>query len=157
MQPVFAKIVVLGILTTLCGCASVLSDSVYPVAINSSPSAAEVTVTNRNGDEVFRGQTPTQVELKAGAGFWKGENYTVAYSKPGYEPCEAKIERNIDNWYFGNILLGGIPGGLIIDPATGAMWKLEDVNTALTPTTASKSHNQNSTGRLQPVEKLTKK
>ncbi|MDR1896957.1 MAG: hypothetical protein LBR10_09235, partial [Prevotellaceae bacterium] len=31
----------------------------------------------------------------------------------------------IDGWYFGNLLLGGWPGMLIIDPLTGAMWKIE--------------------------------
>lgn len=32
----------------------------------------------------------------------------------------------VDGWYFGNLLLGGFLGMLIIDPATGAMWKIEN-------------------------------
>jgi hypothetical protein len=32
----------------------------------------------------------------------------------------------MDGWYIGNILFGGVIGFLIVDPATGAMWKLGD-------------------------------
>jgi hypothetical protein len=31
----------------------------------------------------------------------------------------------VDGWYFGNLLFGGLIGLLIVDPATGAMYKLE--------------------------------
>ena len=34
------------------------------------------------------------------------------------------IDTELDAWYFGNILLGGVIGMLIVDPATGAMYKL---------------------------------
>ena len=32
----------------------------------------------------------------------------------------------MDGWYAGNILIGGLLGLLIIDPATGSMWKLDE-------------------------------
>lgn len=32
----------------------------------------------------------------------------------------------MDGWYMGNLLFGGFIGFLIVDPATGAMWKLDD-------------------------------
>jgi len=31
----------------------------------------------------------------------------------------------VNGWYFGNILLGGLIGMLIVDPATGAMYRLD--------------------------------
>ena len=32
----------------------------------------------------------------------------------------------MDGWYIGHILFGGLIGFLIIDPATGSMWKLNE-------------------------------
>ena len=69
--------------------------------------------------------------MKAGAGFFKGENYTVAFQKAGYGSYEATITRGIDGWYFGNLLFGGLIGILIVDPATGAMWTLKDLHVEL--------------------------
>ncbi|KGQ53534.1 hypothetical protein IO44_11000, partial [Gallibacterium anatis str. Avicor] len=34
------------------------------------------------------------------------------------------VTPKIDGWYIGNILFGGIVGLLIVDPITGAMYKL---------------------------------
>lgn len=49
------------------------------------------------------------------------------------------ITFKLDGWYFGNILIGGLLGMLIIDPATGAMWKIETefLNETLSISTAS--------------------
>lgn len=42
------------------------------------------------------------------------------------------LSANLNGWYFGNILFGGPLGILIVDPASGAMWKLpESVNASL--------------------------
>lgn len=45
------------------------------------------------------------------------------------------LQANLNPWYFGNLLFGGFIGFLIVDPATGAMWKIEDtmVSTTLAP------------------------
>ena len=45
------------------------------------------------------------------------------------------LEASIDPWYFGNFLVGGFIGILVVDPATGAMWKIEDtsISTSLEP------------------------
>lgn len=32
----------------------------------------------------------------------------------------------MDGWYVGNIIFGGLIGLLLVDPITGAMWKLPD-------------------------------
>ncbi|MCX4027392.1 hypothetical protein H0A36_10465 [Endozoicomonas sp. SM1973] len=36
------------------------------------------------------------------------------------------ITSTLDGWYFGNLFLGGLIGMLIVDPLTGAMFKLQD-------------------------------
>ncbi|HEY5968354.1 MAG TPA: hypothetical protein VIU35_10260, partial [Chitinophagaceae bacterium] len=35
------------------------------------------------------------------------------------------VECKLNGWYFGNLLIGGLIGLLIVDPATGAMYRLE--------------------------------
>ncbi len=120
------SIVALTFLLFISGCASIVSKSNYPVAINSMPEGATITITAKNGQQIYKGKTPTTVTLKSGAGFFTGASYSVAFEKPGYEPQTAVIEKQLDGWYIGNILFGGVIGFLIVDPATGAMWKLPD-------------------------------
>lgn len=120
---------------TCVSCASIVSKSIYNVRLNSSPAAANVQVFDRKGREIFNGTTPTQVELKSGAGYFKKAEYIVKYSKDGYLTKEVTISADINGWYFGNIVFGGLIGFLIVDPATGAMYRLDqtDLNETLAP------------------------
>lgn len=115
------------------GCASIVSDSKYPVAVTSSPSGAAYEIFNEGGVSVRSGVTPDEVTLRAGAGYFDGEKYTVTYRKDGYTSSTQTIESGIDGWYWGNIVIGGLIGMLIVDPATGAMYTLpEKINSTLT-------------------------
>ena len=120
-------------------CASIVSKSTYPLSINSSPSNAKVSITDKKGKEIYLGNTPATVKLKAGAGFFSKAEYQVKFSSPGYDDKIVPITFKLDGWYFGNILIGGLLGMLIIDPATGAMWKIETefLNETLSKSTAS--------------------
>jgi len=120
-------------------CASIVSKSTYPLSINSSPSNAKVSITDKKGKEIYLGNTPATVKLKAGAGFFSRAEYQVKFSSPGYDDKIVPITFKLDGWYFGNILFGGLLGMLIIDPATGAMWKIETefLNETLSKSTAS--------------------
>jgi hypothetical protein len=106
-------------------CASIVSKSIYPLSINSNPSNANVSIIDKKGREVYVGNTPAVVKLKASAGFFSKAEYQIKFSSPGYNDKIVQVSSDIDGWYFGNILLGGLLGMLIIDPATGAMWKLD--------------------------------
>ncbi|MEE4954747.1 hypothetical protein V2K54_02550 [Pseudomonas alliivorans] len=66
------------------GCASIVSDSKYPVAVTSSPSGAAYEIVNESGVSVRSGVTPDEVTLRAGAGYFDGEKYRVTYRKDGY-------------------------------------------------------------------------
>ncbi|MGD1823645.1 MAG: hypothetical protein ACPKM0_12900 [Pleomorphochaeta sp.] len=110
---------------TLSSCASILSDSSYPVTISSSPTEANIVIRNSSNIVVYKGTTPALVKLDASNGFFKKENYTITFSKEGYEESIYTIENHLDGWYWGNILAGGLIGMLIIDPSTGAMWSLD--------------------------------
>ena len=111
--------------TVASSCASIVSKSSYNVRLASSPDDAIVQVIDRNGREIFNGKTPTQVVLKCGAGYFRKATYTIRYTKPGFLSKEVTINSDINGWYFGNIVFGGLIGFLIVDPATGAMYKLD--------------------------------
>lgn len=124
------------------GCASIVSKSDYPVTISSNPQGAEITIVDDDGVTVFRGTTPTTTTLEAKAGFFKGQDYIVTFTLDGHQPVEAKIKRGLDGWYlFGNILIGGLIGWLIVDPLTGAMWTLKDLNVVMNPETGAQLTN----------------
>lgn len=111
-------------LTTLSGCASILSDQVYPVSVTSSPNQASYEVKDQDGIVVAAGTTPDTLKLSANAGFFDGELYTFNFQKDGYSDATFTLNSGVDGWYWGNILFGGILGMLIVDPATGAMFDL---------------------------------
>lgn len=115
------------------GCATILSKSAYDVRIDSSPKAAIVTIYNRQGLEVYSGQTPCHAMLKPGGGYFKKAVYSIEFSKPGYSDRKITLRADLNGWYFGNLLIGGPIGFLIVDPATGAMYKLKntDINASL--------------------------
>ena len=115
------------ILLLTVGCASIVSKSNYPVTITSSPEGAIITITDKYGRHIFKGKTPTTITLSSKAGFFSGASYTVKFEKPGYEPQTLVINAELDGWYIGNIFFGGLIGFLIVDPATGAMWKLPPI------------------------------
>ena len=106
-------------------CASIVSKSVYPITINSTPPEARITITDKKGVEIYTGETPAIVKLKAGSGYFSQAEYQVRFEKPGYETKVLPVVFKLDGWYWGNILSGGLLGMLVIDPLTGAMFKLD--------------------------------
>lgn len=112
------------ILATLSGCSTIFSRSNYDVVINSIPDGAYFVITNRAGHKIQNGVTPTKVTLKSSAGYFQPESYTITLKKKGYTRKTFTLTSTIDGWYIGNILLGGVIGMLIVDPASGAMYNL---------------------------------
>ena len=117
-------------LAILSGCASIVSDSQYPVSVITTPAGATFEVRNRAGNVIHSGTTPGSVTLKSGAGYFKGETYTIAFRKEGFADQQTTLNSSLDGWYWGNIIFGGLIGMLAVDPATGAMYKLPDAKTA---------------------------
>lgn len=106
-------------------CATIFGKSSYPVSISTSPSGANVSIADKKGREIYKGQSPATVTLKSSAGFFSRAEYRVTLTAPGFTERIVPINYKLNGWYFGNIFIGGLLGMLIIDPATGAMWKLE--------------------------------
>ncbi len=112
------------------GCASIVGESRYPVAVSSAPSGASFEITDKNGTIVHSGNTPSTVTLKSGKGYFTGQTYMLRFKKEGYPDKTIELDSSLSGWYWGNILIGGLVGMLIVDPLTGAMYKLPDVASA---------------------------
>jgi hypothetical protein len=112
-------------IVSVAACASIVSDSEGMVTVSSNPTAAEIAIADQSGVEVYRGTTPATITLDASAGYFDGQEYTVTFSKDGYDPTTVKLDSRINGWYVGNIVFGGFIGWLIVDPLTGAMWTLD--------------------------------
>jgi len=52
-----------GIIILGSSCASIVSKSKYPITINSRPSDAKITITDKKGVTVFSGLTPAMLKL----------------------------------------------------------------------------------------------
>ena len=106
-------------------CASIVSRSSYPVTINSTPARAGISIVDKQGRQVYQGATPATLMLSASSGFFSKASYQVTFDLPGYDRRVVPIECKLDGWYFGNVLFGGLIGMLIVDPASGAMFKVD--------------------------------
>jgi hypothetical protein len=122
-----SKIIAFLIVTLLAtSCATIVSRSIYPVAFTSSPAGAVLTVENRSGRIVYTGATPATIFLDSSAGYMRKERYKVTLTLPGHQTHTTYLSATLNGWYFGNFLIGGLVGFLIVDPATGALYRLPD-------------------------------
>jgi len=103
------------------GCGTIKNGTSQELMIQSSPPGAMVLV---NGKEY--GETPVSVNLSR-----KTRHTSVTVSMPGYESFQTSLDRKLSGWS----ILGG-PIGLLIDDATGGMYKLtpDQLNVQLMPT-----------------------
>ena len=119
LYTVFFTVLAFSLLTH---CASIVSKTSWPFSVDTEPIGARVVVTNRKGQEIFSGRTPTAMRLKSGAGFFTKESYTVTLSMNGYETKKINVECILNEWYVGNVLIGRMLGLLIVDPVTVPMY-----------------------------------
>ncbi|WP_025562666.1 hypothetical protein [Psychromonas sp. SP041] len=122
----FSLPIMMLVVALLSGCSSIVSERKYLVDIASEPSRADITLKNRNGTLIHTGTTPISLMLNASSGFYKGETYTLTLNKVGYIEKTVIIDSNLDEWYFGNILIVSFLGMLVVDPVTGAMFELPE-------------------------------
>lgn len=139
----------------LTGCASIFNGPTQAVTINSVPEGANVSVTNAAGEKIHNGATPVTLTLKRGAGYFKSESYTIAYSKPGFSPKEMTITGSMSGWYIGNILFGGLIGMLAVDPVTGAMYVLPESVSQSLDAEAPKTSQADGSLKVVSTENLT--
>ena len=119
-----------GLLLT--SCASMFGKSSYPLSINTNPSGADIAIVDQNGVDVYQGQSPATVTLKSSGGYLKSATYNIRLSYKGYKEQSITVTSKINGWYWANIALGGLIGMLIVDPLTGAMYKLDNAPVNIT-------------------------
>jgi hypothetical protein len=131
------------VILLLCSCASIVGHKASSITLDSSPSGATVEVLDNNVQTKFVGVTPTTTSLPNGDAYFTKARYTVKMWKDGYEPNVTNMVPDLNGWYWGNILFGGLIGMLIVDPLTGSMFEFDPaaVHTSLSarqePATAS--------------------
>lgn len=116
-------------LLAILGCASIVSDSSYPVTVNPEPDDAKVEIKEEKGETISKNEGTHRVTLDASNGYFSPEEYVVEAEKTGYTSSKTTISAKLDPWYFGNFIFGGVIGLLIVDPATGSMYKLPEKHT----------------------------
>lgn len=108
----------------LSGCASVMHSGLREIPIASQPPGAKVSIYNRKNVLVTSQTTPFVAQLSPRLRFFQGQTYRVVFELEGFAPAEVQLKPKVSAWYFGNLVLGGPVGMLVIDPATGSMFNL---------------------------------
>lgn len=117
----------------LSGCASVMCGSEKTVNIRSHPPGTDFTIKDAKGNIIVEDVAPTNVTLKRGRGWFQAADYQITFEKEGCKKLTMPISQGLETgWYIGgNVLIGGLIGWVIVDPLTGAMYTIEDVNVSL--------------------------
>lgn len=139
MRVGLAALTAAGTMLTMSGCATIMDRGLREIPIASQPPGAKVSIYNRSNVLVHTQAAPFTAQLSPKHGFFLGQRYRVVFEMDGYEPAEVQLKPRISAWYFSNVFLGGPVGLLIVDPATGAMFRLlpEEVDQVLTPLPSS--------------------
>ncbi|MHD0644009.1 hypothetical protein ACYPKM_00065 [Pseudomonas aeruginosa] len=126
------------------GCATIIDSSNKAVKLSTSPAGAHYEV-YAGSELVAHGETPNTVTLKSGKGYFEKQVYTVKFTLDGHESKSVVLTPTISGWYWGNILVGGLIGMLVVDPLTGAMYTLpKSVDTTLASADAVSAAQANS-------------
>jgi hypothetical protein len=92
----------------LSGCATVINGTSQPVGFQSDPTGAEIELVTG-----LKCITPCEYSMK------RGDDSRVTFSKPGYEPVTVYIQSRTGGSIAGNLIAGGIIGG-VVDASNGA-------------------------------------
>lgn len=126
MLPFLPRFTLSGLVSALMfstGCATVIHGTTQSIGVSSAPPGATVTVNNSQ-----KARTPTSLELK------RNQNHTFLFEKDGYESDSFTLTSSTSGWVWGNVLLGGLIGGMV-DFASGGARKLsrDTVHVTLRP------------------------
>jgi hypothetical protein len=136
-------------------CASIFNRSLQPVKVTSEPSGLSYSVKDSEGQTVGSGITPGELNLKTSPGYFHGASYTFTFSKGKKVLGTKTLDARVSGWYFGNILIGGVIGMVVIDPLTGSMYTLPDDVHFNGQTVANVSHPQAGSLALVSIDQLT--
>ena len=134
-----AKIKIMLLLSgvLLCSCGTKPMKSTMPVAFDSKPSNAKLTITDSRGSVVFSGATPCRAHLKRKAGKYSPANYTAKFALPGWRSKEIQISSSMDDgdlWIISNFTILPLLGRLLFEPIANNSFILpESISVNLQP------------------------
>ncbi len=136
----------------LSSCASIIHGPTQNVDFTSQPSGAKITIDGKS-----YGETPKSISLRR-KGREKGsrsgkKEYNVKIELNGYYPYEVKLKREMNEWFLGNLVFGGLIG-IIIDAANGSMYKLNP-NQIIAQMNKSTASNYSNDGNIYFAVTLT--
>ena len=113
MKKHIAILVMITLVFSLGGCATIFKGNSSPLKVNSDPENAKIFV---NGEYV--GRTPLKIHLKG------DKHYTIEFRKEGFEPVVRRVHSRIGaGWIVLDIICGGMP--VVVDALTGAWYHLD--------------------------------
>lgn len=124
MLRMLCAVAVLGAAWSVSGCATIVHSGPRNIPIASAPAGAKVSIYDRSNSLVMTNTTPFVAPLSTKFGYFKSQTYRLVFEMPGYDRAEINLDSKVSGWYFGNLVLGGLIGMLIVDPLTGAMYNL---------------------------------
>jgi hypothetical protein len=108
--------VLIFLLTTFYGCATIFRGDSTKVRFNSDPQGARVFL---NGH--YQGRTPMKLHLKS------SQSYSIEFRKEGFEPVVRQINSNVGaGWVILDVLVGMVP--VVVDALTGSWYHLDQKN-----------------------------
>ena len=90
------------------GCATVATGKYQDMPITSEPPGVKV-----RSDTGVSITTPGRMMLA------RNKSHTLVAEYPGCEPQQAQLKNKVQGWFWGNILIGGVVGG-VVDIVSGA-------------------------------------
>jgi len=95
------------------GCATVMTGKYQNISVTSEPPGVKV-----------RSDTGVSITTPGSFDLIRNQDHTLVAEYPGCEPQQKELKHGVQGWFWGNILLGGIIGG-IVDAASGASDELQ--------------------------------
>lgn len=113
LKPLITSVLIVMLLSFL-GCATIFKGSSADVRVNSSPAGADIFI-----NEIDKGTTPQTLSLK------RNKDYLLTFKKDGYKDVKVEVNKKFDigTTVIGNIFSWGIIG-IIVDLAGGAAYSL---------------------------------
>ncbi len=123
----------------LTNCATIVSSRQKQTTIDSTPSKMAYRVIDNSGAVISEGFTPATTTMNRSAGYFRPGKYTIEISKKGRVVGKETVTASLNGWYFGNIVIGGLIGLVIVDPLSGAMYRMPESVVVNTGSIASAS------------------
>ncbi len=141
----------------LVSCATIVSNQERTTKIETVPSQMSYVIRDKGGNVVSQGTTPSTVKLNRSPGYFQRGTYTIDVKKRNKVVATETIEASVNGWFWGNIAFGGAIGMFVVDPLTGAMFRMPESvmidTTKTTPVTAG--NRQSQTFQIVDISTLT--